>query len=237
MLFSAEVLLMAMAIGLYLYDSSLLLYVNEGILIPQSSEGWMVDFGSDKAQISGKNLFIPNPFFPHRPLYRLSWQFEGNPSETEENWAFRRNALRPLVPIVWGMVVALFVLLPLGLFTRLGDRMVLFSILLLYLNIIGAFSWLWFNRVTFDLSARRVATLALESLICSPFALNIIRKVSAGILVKENLINAARRLQRSNDWNTTRAKIVACIDEQVEGEEDDSERIQVLQEHRRKLME
>ncbi len=236
MLLESEALLMAAVIGLYLYDSSLLLYVNEGILIPIGKQDWLVGFGSDKARIRGKEVFIPNPLLPHRPLFRLSWQFEGSPTLSEGDWTLRRYAFRLLVPMVWGMAVALFVFLPLGLFTRLGERMILSGILLLYLNIIFALLWLWFNRATFDLSGRRFVGLAFESLACSPFAVNLIRKISLGMPVSEDLVSAASRLQHSDDWHTTRMEMMVRLDEEIEGEED-SQRALILKEHRRKLSE
>src|SRR5258706_16411317 len=98
-------LLMAVVIGLYLYDSTLLLYCNEGVLTPRGKADWSVGFGSDHARILGKEVFIPNPFLPHRPLFRLSWRWEGNSSEEEENWTAHKTSLGPMAPMVWGMAV------------------------------------------------------------------------------------------------------------------------------------
>ena len=237
MLLESEALLMAAAIGLYLYDSSLLLYVNEGILIPRGKQAWVVAFGSDRARIMGKEVFVPNPLLPHRPLFRLSWKFEGIPTLSEGDWTLRRHTFGPLVPMVWGMAIALFAFLPLGLFTRLGERMILVAILLLYLNIVFALLWLWLNRARFDLPGRRFAGLAFELLACSPFAVNLIRKISVGMSVDEDLVSAACRLQNSDDWHTTRMEMMARLDEEIEGEEDDSKRALILKEHRRKLSE
>jgi hypothetical protein len=237
MLLESEVLLMAAAVSLYLYDSSLLLYVNEGILIPRGERAWLVGFGSDRARIMGKEIFVPNPLSPHRPLFRLSWKFEGESVVSQSAWALRRGAFRPLAPMVWCMAVSLFVFLPLGLFTRLGDRLILSAILLLYLSIIFALLWTWFNRSTYDLSRKRFAGLAFESLACSPFALNLIRKISSRMPVDEDLVSAACRLQTTDDWRVTRSEMMARLDEEIEGEEDDSQRARILKEHRRKLSE
>ena len=72
-----EVLLMILVVALYLYDSMALLYCNEGILVP-TSNGWKVRFGFREPKIRGKELFIPAPWLPHRPMFRLAWQFDGN---------------------------------------------------------------------------------------------------------------------------------------------------------------
>jgi len=232
MLLEYEVLLMGSVIGLYLYDSSVLLYANEGVLIPGGKQRWHVGFGSDKARILGRELFVPNPLFLHRPMFRLSWQFEGRGSVLGRDWTTRRDAFRPLVPLVWVMAIALFVFLPAGLFTRLGERVVLSAILMLYLSIVLALVWLWIHRARFELSRRRLAGLSFESLACSPFALNLIRKISLGIPVREDLVSAARRLQGSDGWDSTRTEMIARLNEEIVGEEIDSERARALTEHR-----
>jgi len=236
MLLEYEALLMASVVGLYLYDSSVLLYANEGVLIP-AGKHWRVGFGSDKARLLGKELFVPNPLLPHRPLFRLSWQFEGGASASGTDWTTRRDTFGPLVPLVWIMTLALFVFLPAGLFTRLGERMILSAILLLYLGIVLALVWLWINRARFELSRRRLAGLSFESLACSPFALNLIRKISLGMPVHEDLASAACRLQDPEDWRSTRTQMIARLSEEIEGEESDSARSRALLEHRRKLSE
>lgn len=231
----AEVLLMAIAIGLYLYDSAIMLYINEGILTPRG-RGWSVGFGSNKARLKGMEVFLPHPLLPHRPLFRLAWQFQCNAKEADGNWTTRSALFGPLVPMVWGMALAVFVLLPLGLFSRLGERMLLAAIVLLYLCIVAALLWLGFNRTRFGLSGRRFAGLAFESLLCSPFALNLIRKISAAMPVEEDLVNAARRLQRPGDWNATRIEFIARLDEEIEDEDQDSGRAAVLKDYRQKLI-
>lgn len=233
MVFSAEVLLMASVVCLYLYDSSLLLYCNEGILIPKGRNDWRVSFGSKNLQVMGRELYIPNPFQIHRPLFRLSWKFEGN--NEVEPWAPPRRAFSTLAPIVWSMAIALFIFLPLGFFTRLGDLILLPALIILFSSILIALIWIWLNRSNFHLSEKRFAGLAFESLICPPFALNLIRHVAINVSVSEDLVSAARRLQNTIDWTETRVHLLARLDNEIEFEELDSERFKVLQERRRML--
>lgn len=237
MLLEYEVLLMGAAVGLYLYDSSSLLYVNEGVLIPRGGKRWTVAFGSDKARISGKELFVPNPLTPHRPMFRLSWRFEGERSRLEKDWIRRAEAFGPMVPLVWAMVAALFLLLPLGLFTRLGEQMVLFAVAVLYLSIAISLVWTWINRAKLEISPRKVAALAFESLACSPFALNMVRKISMGLRIDEDLVTAACRLQDVGGWRATQREMIARLDEEIEGEDGDSPRALALKAHRRKVSE
>ena len=48
---SDELLLMLLIVGLYLYDSGLLLFCNEGILVPVA-KGWKIQFGFREPRIS-----------------------------------------------------------------------------------------------------------------------------------------------------------------------------------------
>ena len=233
MILSAEVMLMLAIVGLYLYDSTLLLYCNEGILYPKGKNAWVVNFGSSNVGVFGKELYVPNPLMFHRPLFRLSWRFEGNnPTQTVD---LPSHDFSALTPMVWSIAIALSMLLPLGFFTSLGDRVLLAALLLIFGNITFALVWVWLNRTKFNLSNKRFASLAFESLICPPFALNIVRHLSLNIPVSENLVTAAQRLQQAESWNKTRLSLLARLDSEINGEEPESERFKLLLEYRQSL--
>lgn len=235
MILHDELLLMAVVTGLYLYDSALLLYANEGILTLARNGKWSVAFGSRRYQILGKEVFVPNPFLPHRPLFRLAWSFEGKASKGDERWLDRVSAITPLMPLVLCMTVALFVLLPLGFFARLGDSTLLAAIALLYSSIITALVWIWVKRSVFRLSGKRFASLAFEVLVCSPFALNLVRKLSLDTPVGEDFVQAAGRLLDPQKWDATRDVLASRLDDAIESEDEKSDRVRAMVEHRGKL--
>lgn len=237
MLLQAEVLLMALAIGLYLYDSALLLHFDEAVLVPAGRSRWLVRFGSDKLRLMGKELLLPNPLLPHRPLYRLSWRIPPVPAALDDQWAARRTLFKRLAPLAWGMALALFVLLPLGLFTWLGTPLLLAALLLLYINTVVALSWIARNRTRLGLSRKHLTLLAFESLVCPPLALNLIRRISLAMPVREDLMVAAERLQSLADWNSTRREFIRRLDEEIDGEDEGSERAALLRRSRQRLME
>lgn len=234
---SAEALLISMAAGLYLYDSMLLVYCNEGILVASGRADWTMRFGSAYLSVFGKEVFLPNPLFPHRPVYRLGWRLEGGERTGKQDWTTQRTALRPLGPFIWGIAGGLFLALPLGLFTRLGEGALLAALLLIYANIVLALAWLWLHRATFALSGRKFAALAFESLACPPFALNLVRRISRETPIAEDLAVAGRRLLKPERWQQARAMLVARIDEELAFAEDDVIRVNSLQKHRGELME
>jgi hypothetical protein len=231
------VLLIGLVASIYLYDSTLLLHTNEGVLTPTRAGRWSVSLGTHDYRLLGKHLFIPNPLFPHRPLFRLAWSFEGETSAAPENWDERSEALRPIVPMIWIMALALFVLLPLGFFTTLGDLALIAAIALLYLSIVAALIWIWHRRSEFNLAGKQFVALAFETLVCSPLALNLVRRLSAQIPAREDLVSASRRLQTTEDWHATRAMLVARLDEAIDFEEEGSQRMAHLREYRRSIAE
>ncbi len=227
------IFLIVVVAGLYLCDSTLLLHTNEGVLTATRAGRWSVSLGTHEYRLLGRHLFIPNPVFPHRPQFRLAWSFEGEPAAAPENWDARCQALRPIAPMIGMMAFALFVLLPLGFLTTLGDLALIAAIALLYLSIVATLIWIWRRRSEFNLAGKQFAALAFEILVCSPLALNLVRRLSAQIPAREDLVSAARRLQMTEDWHATRAKLVARLDEAIDFEEDGSQRLARLREFRR----
>ena len=232
-----EVLLMVLVVALYLYDSMLLLYCNEGILVPGRT-GWTVRFGFHEPKIRGKELFIALPWLLHRPMFRLSWRFEGNPVKTApEDWKVKSEVPLLMIALVWSMAVALFVMLPLGFFTRLGHGMLLAAVALLYLSIVTLLAYMGFHRNDLQVTGKQVGRYAFEFLTCPPFALNAIRTVSLGQPIVEDLVATARRLQHPDSWAATREQLTLRLDEEIEMEDDGSERMARLRAHRQRLAE
>ena len=232
----AEVLLMLLALGLYVFDAAWLLYANEAVLMPAGRGRWKAAFGSDQTRLLGRELLLPDLLAPHRPVFRLSWRFEGDRSEAVSgDWARLADALRPAAILVWGMAAALFVLLPLGLFSRIGAPLVLAAVAMLYLLIAATLLWLLRHRESLGLSGRRLAALAFEALICPPLAINLLRKVAAGQAIAEPFPAAAQRLLAAEDWLTARAECLARVDEEIDAESGDSPRLTALQAQRERF--
>ena len=228
---------MLVALGLYLYDSALLLHINEGVLTPKRGGGWRVGFGSSHASFRGKELYVPSPFLPHRPGFRLLWDLPARSMEARSLWKARRALFKPIVPLVWAMALALFVLLPLGLFSVLGDWSLLLALAMLYLGIAGALLWLGARRRQLGLSPRQLGVLVFELLACPPFAVNVIRRVAVEMPLEADLMSVARQLQTPADWSETRGELIARLEEQIDAEDEGSERIALLRDSRQKLIE
>lgn len=229
-----EILLIIALVGLYLYDSTLLLSCNEGVLMPSRGGRWSVLLGSERFPVRGREPLLPNPFTPHRPLYRLSWKMEGPPGE-QPAWTPPAEIYAPLAPLVWIMAGALFVLVPLGLFSRLGELGIAGGIVLFYSSALTALSWVWIRRDRYQCSTRRLLSLAVESLTCPPFALNIIRHLSLDRPVTEDLLGAGRRLLGAEPWGLAVNSLLTRMDNEIAWEDEGSARAQALLTHRQQL--
>lgn len=223
----AEVLLLAGLLGLYLYDSARLLHANEGVLMASLGGRWSLHFGAQHFTLRGKEPFIPHPLLPHRPVFQLTWK-QQVASGAAPRWT--PPSFRPykvLAPLVWLMALALFGLVPLGLFSRFGNVALAAGIVLFYAAALLALGFTWFQRRNLALTARQVGALAFESLTCPPFAINLVRHISWHTRPPEELITAGRRLLRSEDWNATLPIVIKRIDHAISWE-DGTPRAQAL---------
>lgn len=236
MSFSYEIQLMAIAIALYIFDSSLLLYANEGVLIAGPNGKWHAIQGSEEFMLLGRSVYVTNLLAPHRPAFRLVWTFD-QPDEkgSSTEWPDLAGKVRSVAPFTVGAAVALYVLLPLGFFTRLGTPFVFAALAALYLNIILAVCWLYPQRAAIHMHGKQFAALVFECIACPPFAVNLVRRVSLAQTISEEFLVAAQRLLDADAWADVRTRCVQQIDDEIEGEPEGSARVQALRNQRQRL--
>jgi hypothetical protein len=235
---SAEVLLIVLALALYVYDASLLLASNEAVLLRGWRGRWHASFGAHRWKLVGREPYVPNPFTPHRPLFRLRWAFDALaetrasnaatgllhvPAEIAKLGAFTLNA-----------ALCLFVLLPFGLFSNWGVVAVLAALVLLYVNNLVALTLVFRWRARLHLTGKQFAGLAFECLVCPPFSVNLVRRLCARVPVSETFTAAAARLLRPvaeepDAHLELNAQCLARIDEQLEATAEGSPQMLALQ--------
>lgn len=233
----AEALLVAAMLGLYLYDSAQLLYSNEGVLAATLGGRWSLHFGAEHYTLRGKQPFLPNPLLPHRPVFLMHWKQQVLPaSGAPQRWtppAF--GPYKVLAPLIWLMALALFGLVPAGLFSRFGNNAIAAGILLFYAGALLALAIVWFKRHALQLTPRQVGALAFESLTCPPFALNLTRHISWKTRPSEELVSASRRLLRKADWSATLPAVIKRIDNAIAYEDEGTPRARTLAEFQASL--
>jgi hypothetical protein len=230
---SSETLLTFLFVFLYLYDSVLLLDSNEAILKSHGKDRWAVRFGSNKTTWNGKELYLC--LWPTQPLFRVTWELGGIGKSSPGPWTNQKSEFKRFVPLVWSLAALTFGLLPFALFGRRGDLIILLSFLLIYFNVLSIVLVLWFNRQKFGLSGKPLLAMSLDLLICPPFALNIIRRLSLRVPVQEDLIYAARRLQTPDAWELTKIELLGRLDDEIASEDEDTPRMAALMRQRTSL--
>ena len=179
---------------------------------------------------------MPNPLVPTQPIFRVSWRFENGTSDAATSWESKADELTCFVPLVWSLFALCFGALPFVIFSRAGDLLILAVFLLIYVNVISIVMLLWIRRRRIEVTSRQFATLAFDLLICPPFAMNIIKRLALMTPVAEDFVVAARRLQYRADWCATRVELIARLDEEIGGEDEDSLRLVKLKVHRSALV-
>ncbi len=230
-----EILLLIGMAGLYLYDSAILLRSDEGVLMSSLRGRWSIHFGSERLTLRGKEPFFPNPLLPHRPVFQLRWQLEAAGSQATP-WTPPLFALyRFLFPLIWVMAAALFVLIPAGLFSRLGNVAVAAGIVLFYTTALLAIGYVWSKREALGLEPRQIGALAFETLTCPPFGLNMARHISRRAVIAEDLLSVARRQLSAADWQQALPEVIKRIDNAIAWEDEGTPRAADLAARQRML--
>lgn len=228
---------MLLAGALYLYDSFLLLASNEAVLTRGWRGRWFAGFGALRWRLGSREPYLPNPFTPHRVQVRLAWRFDGiEPPASNAPAPLIPTELAHFAPFVCAAGLALFVLLPLGLFANLGSAFTLAAIVVLYTINIIALVRLWALREGLKLSNRQYSQMAFECFVCPPFAVNLVRRLCAKLQHDEDFVSAAARLLQPADLAEAHAQCLLRVDEQIECEAEASARLATLQSARHRFL-
>jgi hypothetical protein len=216
-------------VGFYLADSACLLRSDEAVMQPGRGSTWRPAFGARQWRLSGKEPWLPNPFTPHRPVYRLRWRMEGGDAPAATGPQLQAAPrLRALAPLVWIAWLALLVGVPLGLLTRAGPPLALACVGLAYLNNIVALVLVHRWRDALALPPQAFGMLAFECLACAPYAINLVRRVSLLAPVAEDLVVAAQRVLTPEQRAVVQRECLLRLDEQLDFEAEGSPRAAAL---------
>jgi hypothetical protein len=233
---SYEAELLALAVIFYLYDSSVLLYSNEAIFTCGRAQHWAATTRRSGFMFAGRSLRVLNPFTPHRPAFRLSWNFSRLESDGGDAcWSARAQEFKILAPTTLIGGIALFLLLPMGMFSDLGRYAVIPALLLLYGSTVVALVRLRRKGLLGALGRWRFLGFAFECLACPPFAVNIVRRISLAERVLEPVPLAAVRLLDADSWARFRDECLSRLDEAMNRAAENSEDHKMLEAQKQHL--
>jgi hypothetical protein len=191
---SAELTLVLLALGLYVFDSLRLMHPSEGVFLA-SGRNWHASFGTDQMQLSGKNLFLFSPLAPGRPAFRSTWFDETAVDAAQAAGLLRARAegLRFLFWPVTVQLVVMFTVVPVCLFRFPGEPLVL-ALVFLYVNALFALGLVALWRKRLAIGWGRFALIAVECLVCIPYSINLVRKLSLAYAPADNMVEIAKAL-------------------------------------------
>jgi hypothetical protein len=229
--------LFGLAVLFYLYDSSVLLYSNEAVLACDIRQRWSAATGTAGFLLAGRTLCVLSPFAPHRPSFRLRWDFNSLQQAPQSEWMGRARELKVLAPTTLTAGLGLYVLLPLGMFTALGAYAVIPALVLLYGSIIVSLFLVRRRKILIAPGGARFLSLAFECIACPPFGVNMVRRTTLGYRTAEPLPLAAVRLLDPAGWAKLRTLCVTRVDDALQAVAAESDEQKSLQAQRQRLLE
>ena len=168
------------AIALYVFDSAMLLYGNEFVLVRRQGRWHLAKPGV--LEFSSRRLYIPNPITPHRPQFRLHWKLADEGEGEAVPAAPSQDEFLKAVSTVGLGVIPLMLVLAMGpVLVALGFTSPVYLLAwmaIAYLDVACLLVLVYRSRAALGLTTKVFGSLALESLLCAPFALNLVRKIS-----------------------------------------------------------
>ena len=233
---SFEVLLVIGVVGFYLFDSAMLLYANEFILI-ETNRRWDFAYPGSGWQIMKKSLYLPNPLRPDSAAFRVFWLSNERNEQQDDEQALSQftQAYRSLRYMLMSLFVLLLVMIPLVLFWFGSGAELLLVFALIYVNIIIMLVQIFRSREALEVPRRFFLSLAFEALACAPFALNLLRKISLHRSLSGDPLRFAARVFEKDTYHQLIDAVCNKVDEQLEIEDTQRESYSELQTYRDQL--
>jgi hypothetical protein len=223
-----EVQLVALAVALYIYDSSIFLFADEYVLAKRFGSGWRAHFGLDQFLIFGRAPYIMNLLRPDLPILRATWSHSSLDSSELRTAAQLSNGLRYIGVCACIAGVSLYFILPLGFLTSLGRPLVISGLVLMYTSLAAALALTYHRLSSLGIPKARFYSLAVECLACPPFGVNIVRRITLNTLIAENFIDLTSQFLERAEMRRAICIYIAKIDAELASNEADSDRAGML---------
>ncbi|RZF56866.1 hypothetical protein EXE30_01000 [Acinetobacter halotolerans] len=195
---SFDILITIGIVGFYIYDSAHLYFYNEFNIQKGLGSTFKSQLLSRQLNIFHKYLFIPNLWFSHQLLFKCAWKIkDSDPTIHPHDIIHLKNISQTLKPLQW-VNILLFVLtlavLPFLITFKAGYLTLAIILVIIYsLNLISIL-FVIVKREKLQLSWLKIMQLSLDALLCPPFALNLLRKISLNYHTKTDGILLAAQI-------------------------------------------
>jgi hypothetical protein len=237
MIVSFDHLLILGIIVLYIFDSFLLIYSNEIILLTKK-EKWYFNFPNKNAQMMRKFLYVLSPLNPTEGVFRVFWPVTAIEVENEDinNVVILNLELTALRYATFFLFFLFFVILPIIILNYGSGIQLLCLILFIYFTISIMLFQIWRKKDKLYLSNATFLKISFDSLMCAPFAINLYRKITLNYSVISDPIYFAYNLFDADSYENFTKELSKRIDERLITEDVESTRYRVLEEYRSKIM-
>ena len=219
---SFEALLVLGVFGLYCYDSFMLLNFNELIFI-RFKKKWSYKFPILSLQLLRKFPFLPNLLTPNVPLFQVFWPSRDQGLNINELNTFIKSVL-PIQIISVLLLLLMFVCLPIVAFRYGSGINLLIVFFAIYILIISILIYLFTQKNNLKLSNTKFVSIAFESIVCPPFALNIVRKISLNYPINVDPYIFSKEMFDEPTKKSFKYRLCIIIKKKMSFFEDDSSR-------------
>ncbi len=249
---SFELLLVLGAFGIYLFDSAMLLAGREIVLINKGKD-WAFAVPRTRWQLKGKNFYLPNPFTPGRPLFRIQWYGDGGGKHTppkeqgftqvQELAAELGGRMGSRTSVAMGALgIATSVLslllaigLPLSLLVFHSPAAFLGLLAVVYPTILLMLVLLFRRSAALGISRREFWKLAFDSLACAPLAVNVVRRISLRDVYRGDPLQFAAKTGSNEALRVLSEQLREHVDHALQEEEEGSAVFNELTQYRKQL--
>ena len=206
----------------YLYDSLMLLNVNE-LIVQKSFKKWSYRFPIFGLQILRKFPLVMNLLMPNFLVFNLSWPSPKEEIDSDKLETLIQSML-PLQIIASLLLLLIIFVLPVVAFLFDSGPELLTLFIFIYLLIIFSVCYLFICRDSLGLSGLKISSIAFESILCPPFAINIARKVSLNYEIGSDPIDCSKMLFDKQTFELFKSDLTSLLKTNMKYHEKDSTR-------------
>lgn len=235
---SAELQLIFLLIGLYLYECSILVYTNQAIVTRGRKGLWRISFGSDRWVYQGKELYFLNPLTPFRAAYLLSWNMDRPTELTSAKITWADSSYTHYIMLIAISGAGTFLVFPYVLYFVPVDSNVIGALTTIYIPLIYISLAIYTERDSLNLTKKVALALIAEYLLCPPLAINVIRRISLKQPNKFDLVSLLSGTEiEVASKEASRSTLLQRMDVAIEYSQSVDENLRRLHARRRQIQE
>jgi hypothetical protein len=142
--------------------------------------------------------------------------------ENPEKIVLPKNFEKPiwLSFLAYCSLISIFALLPTSLFLFKSDLILLLNVAFIYIVSLTAAVTVIFNDKKLGFSRKQARSLAIEFIMCPPFTINVVRRITNVIPINFNLIVAAKQLLDNDEWEIISRQLLELLNFEIQEAED-----------------